>query len=258
MKEELYKHLFDTMNEGVAIYEAVDDGEDFVFIDYNKSGQTMEGVSRDEVVGKRVTEVFPGVKKCGLLDVFQRVWKTGEPERHPVSLYQDATLTSSRANYVYKLPLEGKLVAVYSDETKQQQALNALRESDGRYRLLAENVTDAVWTMDLNLRLTFVSPSVLRIQGYTAEEAMHHSLDEMMIPESVDEVRRLFAGKMQLLELGDDAAWEPIEFEAEQLCKNGSTISTRNHVKLVREVDGRPSAIVGVYQRHLQTQAGGK
>ena len=80
------------MGEGVAIYEAVDGGEDFVFTDYNKAGQSMDGVARDDAIGKTVTEVFPGIREFGLLEVFRRVWRTGEPERHPVCLYEDDEL----------------------------------------------------------------------------------------------------------------------------------------------------------------------
>ncbi|MBW2703755.1 MAG: response regulator [Deltaproteobacteria bacterium] len=118
---ERYKQLFDNMSEGVAIYEAVDDGEDFVFVDYNKAGQSMDGTALDDAIGKRVTNVYPGVKKLGLFEVLQRVWKTGEAERHPVSLYEDDKLTFFRANYVYKLP-SGEIVAVYNDETKRKMA----------------------------------------------------------------------------------------------------------------------------------------
>ena len=50
-----------------------------------------------------------------------RVWKTGMPECHPVSLYQDERISGWRENHVYKLP-SGEIVAVYDDVTEQKQA----------------------------------------------------------------------------------------------------------------------------------------
>lgn len=116
-----YRQLFETMAEGVAIYEAVDDGADFVFLDYNPAGQAMDGVARREAIGRRVTDVFPGVREFGLLAVLQRVYRTGDSEDHPVSLYEHSELAFYRANRVSKLP-EGQIIAVYSDETARRQA----------------------------------------------------------------------------------------------------------------------------------------
>ncbi len=87
--EERFWQLFSSMPSGVSVYEAVDDGEDFVFRDYNAAAEKIDRLSRDKVVGKRVTQMFPGVKGFGLFEVFQRVWKSGKSEYYPVTLYKD-------------------------------------------------------------------------------------------------------------------------------------------------------------------------
>ncbi len=81
--EARFRELFDNMSSGVAIYESVNDGEDFIFKDFNKSGGKIENITKKELIGKPVTEIFPGVREFGLFEVFQRVWKTGKPETHP-------------------------------------------------------------------------------------------------------------------------------------------------------------------------------
>jgi len=96
--EARYRELVDNMSSGVAVYRAVDGASDFVFVDFNKSGGQIDRVKSETLVGKRVTEVFPGVKEFGLLDVFQRVWRTGVPEHHPVSRYEDNRITGWRDN----------------------------------------------------------------------------------------------------------------------------------------------------------------
>jgi CheY-like chemotaxis protein len=75
--ENRYHSLVNTMHDCVAVYRALADGEDFEFIEFNKAAEKSENISRKEVIGRRVTEVFPGVREFGLLDVFRCVWNTG-------------------------------------------------------------------------------------------------------------------------------------------------------------------------------------
>ncbi len=123
-----YKNLFNNMLDGVAVYEAVDDGEDFIFVEFNKAGAEIDNVKIKELIGKKVTETFPGVKEFGLFEVFQRVWKTGKSEHCPIAVYKDERITGWRENFVYKLP-SGEIVAVYSDETLRKQSEEALQEA---------------------------------------------------------------------------------------------------------------------------------
>ncbi|WP_324475158.1 PAS domain S-box protein, partial [Methanospirillum sp.] len=129
--ETRFYELFHNMPAAVAIYHAVDDGNDFIFHDFNRAGERFEQISRDEVIGRSVKQVFPGVVDFGLFEVFQRVYRTGVPESHPVSFYKDNRITGWRENYVYKLP-SGDIVAIYEDVTEHKQAeheLSVLSES---------------------------------------------------------------------------------------------------------------------------------
>jgi len=137
-----YRDLVDHMSSGVVVYEAVDDGADFVIREFNDAAERIERLSREDLLGRRVTEAFPGVEDFGLLDVFRRVWRTGVPEDHPVSLYLDGRTQSWRENYVYRLP-GGEVVAVYDDVTERVRAqedlaaLNADLEQRVRERTAA-------------------------------------------------------------------------------------------------------------------------
>jgi PAS domain S-box-containing protein len=136
--EARYKGIVEHTINGVGVYGAVDDGQDFIFVDFNRAGERIEKISRDKVIGRSVVEVFPGVKEFGLFEVMQRVWATGRPEHHPVSLYKDNRISGWRDNFVYKLP-SGEIVAVYSDETERKQAEEELREAhDHLYKFSQE------------------------------------------------------------------------------------------------------------------------
>lgn len=128
---ERYKGIFNNTFNGVAVYKAVDSGDDFVFVDFNAHGAAIEKTSREEVIGKRVTELFPGVKDFGLFDVFRRVWETGVSEHYPVAQYKDDRITGWRENFVYRLP-SGEIVAVYSDETERKRAEEEKRKLESR------------------------------------------------------------------------------------------------------------------------------
>jgi len=126
------------MSNGVSVYEAVGSGEDFIFRDFNPAAEKIERLSAKEVLGRRVSEVFPGVKEFGIFEVFKRVWQTGKPEYFPLNVYKDdRTLESWRENWVFKLPA-GEIVAIFNDVTARVAAEKELQFSN----ILLENQAD--------------------------------------------------------------------------------------------------------------------
>jgi len=119
--ENKFRNFFENIVNGVAVYDAADDGNDFIIKDFNKAGEQIDNIKREDAVGKSFLEMFPGVNEFGLFEVLQRVWRTGKPEHYPVSLYKDDKIEGWRENYVYKLQSD-EIVAVYDDVTKQKQA----------------------------------------------------------------------------------------------------------------------------------------
>jgi PAS domain S-box-containing protein len=131
--EARFRELVDNMSSAVAVYRAIEDGDDFVFQEVNSALERIEQVREEDLLGHKVTEVFPGVKEFGLFAVLQRVLNTGVPERFPMGLYQDQRISGWRDNYVYKLP-SGEVVAVYDDVTArkhaEEQILASLKEKE--------------------------------------------------------------------------------------------------------------------------------
>ena len=169
--ETRYRDLFENMSSGVVIYEATPDGKDFTIRDLNQAVETIEQVKKNEIIGKSVLEIFPGVVEFGLFAVFQRVAKTGIAESHPVSIYRDNRISGWRENYVYKLP-SGEVVALYEDVTDKKKAeeetqrlLIAVEEEKEKLTSLINSITDEVWFTDTQHRFILANPPALKEFG---------------------------------------------------------------------------------------------
>ena len=183
--EERYRALFENMKDGVAIYEAKNEGEDFTFIDFNKAGERINNIRKEALIGKGVLEVFPAVKDFGLFDVFNRVWKTGKPEHHPISIYKDERIAGWRDNFVYKLA-SGEIVAIYSDETDRKRSEEALRESEEIFQQAFEGANDGICLVDTEGNLTKVNKRMSEIFGYSKEELESMTVNDIAHPEDVN------------------------------------------------------------------------
>ncbi len=71
-----------------------------------------------------------------------------------------------------------RLIGVAKDITFTVEANNALRENDRRYRMLAENISDVIFSTDAELNASYVSPSVQHVFGYSPEWALLNGLHQ--------------------------------------------------------------------------------
>ena len=178
--EEKYRGLFERMSSGVAVYQAIGNGEDFVFEDFNRAAEVIECTKREAVIGKRLTEAFPGVKDLGAFSVFQKVWKTGQPEYFPSTVYRDEHDPGTwRENWIYKLA-SGEIVAIYNDITERKQAEEALMRSEERYRRIVEYANEGIWIIDQESFTSFVNSKMADMLGYTVEEMARRSFFDFM------------------------------------------------------------------------------
>ena len=180
--ETRLNELFENMSSGVAVYRVSDDGQDFVFSGLNRSAEKLEKLRREDLLGKNVLEVFPGIAELGLLDVFKRVWQTGVAERFPLSFYHDGRISGWRDNFVYKLP-SGEIVAIYDDVTERMQSQQALGELNRDFVILLESTTDFIYFKDKDSRIRFCSQTLADITGHRSWREMVGKHDFEIFPE---------------------------------------------------------------------------
>ena len=135
---------------------------------------------------------------------------------------------------------------VVLDVTDRRKAEIALQESEAKYRFLAEKMNDIVWTMDLGLRTTYVSPSITRMLGFTPEERMAQDPKDQLTPESYELCMRMLA---QELERDAQEGVDPdrmITMEAEYYHKDGTKRWFENVVSAIRDGSGSVVGLHGV------------
>ncbi len=130
------------------------------------------------------------------------------------------------------------------DITARKRAIEAILESEEKFKFLAENMADIVWTLDMDFNATYVSPSIKKVLGFTPEERKRQKMEEMVTPESMQHISEMFMEALRQDKLQDSDSDRAITIEVEYYHKNGSIVWMENSVKAIRD---RAGSIVGMY-----------
>lgn len=149
--DQLYT-ILENLNNCIAIYKAIENGNYFEIFYVNKAVEQIEKVNRKDILGKNVIDVFPNIKEFGLFDIFQKVFKSGISEHHPTAFYKDGRIYGWRDNQVSKLSSD-KIVAIYTDETKNEEVKRSLRESEFFFRTVFETIQDGITVLNTDMNI---------------------------------------------------------------------------------------------------------
>ncbi|WP_373000878.1 diguanylate cyclase domain-containing protein [Sulfurimonas sp.] len=156
----------DLISTNIVIYKKVDD--DFMFVAFNKMAQKTEDVDANKLLGKRLTEVFPGVKEFGLFDVLLRVQESGKSEIFETAFYQDSRISGWRKNEIKKLH-DGNLVVLYEDSTVEVEIKKQLNIQKSLLSTIFDIIPDLIWLKDIDGIYLYCNPRFEQFFG--AKEA---------------------------------------------------------------------------------------
>ncbi|MBW1894951.1 MAG: PAS domain S-box protein [Deltaproteobacteria bacterium] len=105
-------------------------------------------------------------------------------------------------------------------------------------------MADIVWTLDMDFNTTYVSPSIEKVLGFTPEERKRQKFEEMVTPESLEQIMAMFLDKHERDKMQDADSDLSINIEVEYYHKNGSIVWMENNVKAIRD---RSNSIIGMY-----------
>ena len=244
--EEKFRTLLENVLEG---YFEIDLTGNFTFL--NDSVCRVLGYSRKELMGinsRKFTDQGDGKK---VFQAYNKVYKTEKPLKnfnwHIIR--KDGSKRYLEGSISLRKDLSGKLIGfrvIANDFTERKQAEQALKESEKKYRLLADNIHDVVFVMDMNLNYTYLSPSVKLLRGYEPEEAMKHTPAETVTPSSMDLALRMLSEMMEMEKSEHRDINISRTAQLEMSRKDGTTVWVETKASIVRDENQRPIGIMGV------------
>ena len=215
----------------------------------NPVAEMLTGWSRDEAYGRKLQEVFSIINE-----------ETREPIEDPVTRVFKSGVVVGLANHTLLITKDGReipvadsgapirdedgniigVVLVFKDQSRERQYQNRILEREEKYRLLADNTLDVIWTMNMDLEFTYVNPAVFEFMGITPEEWIGSRLSEHCDEKSFINMSEIIGN-----EIIKGKEHNGVVFEVEMQRKDGSVVSVEIHGKIIFDEHGNPVMLQG-------------
>ena len=119
-------------------------------------------------------------------------------------------------------------------------------DSGERYRLIAERAADAIWTVDINMRPTYIGPSVTHLLGYSAQEAMAKPMEEVFTPPSFKCAMKVLKEELSIENRAHKGLARSRTLDLELIRKDGSIVPVEVSYTFLRDAEARPVEILAI------------
>ncbi|EGB15707.1 PAS/PAC sensor hybrid histidine kinase [Pseudodesulfovibrio mercurii] len=241
-----FKGLCDALGDGVVKTDVKG-----VILEANAAFCTLIGYAREDVLGKTVLDFTPRSERARERESIRLLLKSGQSSREMEKglLTADGRDLLVQASCWLQHDESGRAVAlwgIFRDITERRSAENRARDNQEKYRFLAENATDVIWTMDDKGRYTYVSPSVERIRGFAPEEMIGMYAQDAVCPDSMEETRKAWERIEAEAEAASDRSPSPtVRVEVRLRKKDGSMIWGESMARRLRDAYGNPIGFIG-------------
>jgi diguanylate cyclase (GGDEF)-like protein/PAS domain S-box-containing protein len=256
---DLLRSVIDAQVDPHVIFRAVLDGEDgeivdFIYEDVNEAAARFEGFPRDEIVGSTITRVYRTELEADedVADCVQAL-TSGQPVVRNDSRTLGYLDPEGRPAFVdiRIVPVGGDRVSyTWRDITARHLAQEGLAESEERFRLLAENMSDVVGLV-VDGRMSWISPSVSRALGWSPAELIGqnplelvHEDDRAALGRAWSDLRGGLVPRRRFRLRGKDERYRWVDVEGSAI--PGEPGHPRNYVLSTRIVDAEVAALSAI------------
>jgi PAS domain S-box-containing protein len=234
--------IINSIPSGLFIYQ-YKNPDRLYLIKANAEAEKMTGLRAAEWIGKEFNEIWPAAAETGITAKYLAVVHSGNNIEMEDEFYEDEKLTGAFRIRAFNIP-GCKLGIAFENITKIKIAEDALKESESHYHLLADHMSDAIWLMDMNLKITYCSPSVLKLRGFTEEEIIQIPIDHNVTETSFQKAITVFNDEMKKA-YADPGYSFVIPIELEYIKNDGTTFFGDSTFTLIRGKNGQPESILG-------------
>ncbi|HBJ74647.1 MAG TPA: hypothetical protein DDY86_03820 [Syntrophaceae bacterium] len=235
-----YRRLFETASDGIVLLEK---GEGKI-THANPAAEKLLGHTEKESLGNKLQDIGVSLDLDDFQTTMQNLNKTG------IINYRNVKVETKSGKHIdteIYLVDRAKLVQCnIRDITERKLAKKALRESEAKYRWLLDNMADVITVIDMDLHFTYVSPSIMRMRGYTAEEATAQTFEQVMTPESLQIIAKVFEEEMQLEASGTADPGRSRILDLDEYRKDGSIVCMENHLSFLRDEAQKAVGIISL------------
>ena len=166
--EDRYHSLFQNQIHGSALHEIITDAQgqpvDYIFLKVNPAFEKLTGLNAQDILGRRVTEVLPGIENEGFIEIYGQVALTGQPVHiseyvTPLGRYYDINAYSTGHR---------QFAVSFMDITERKQAEQELR----KLSRAVEQTGSTIVITDTAGNIEYINPKFTEITGYSHEEVI--------------------------------------------------------------------------------------